>query len=526
MRLSFRVAIVLITCLVAIALPAMPAQAQDERITPHPGSGYVGEKVYITGTNFTDDDYWVYYESDGGWVEVLDRYDCEVDSDELFRTEDFLTPESSRGDHEIRVCNSHSSSSSYRVAYAYFTVKPEIEIVSPSAAKGAVGTNVTVKGLGFAQNEENVELWYDDEVIEDDIPVDEHGSWECSFRLPPSAQGSHKIDAGGDESRLREVEDATFEVTPRIALDESSGSPGKTVTMTGSGFAAGERGIRILFAGEEVQTEIIRAGPAGNWTQPFRVPEMSKGTYNVTAEGEFTDKEDVSSVSFEIKPGLVLSPDQGHVGTNLTVTGGGFAANKNVDVMYDGSQAATGRTDGEGSFNVTFVVRESPHGSRQVTAEDASGNDAAAIFTMESDRPAVPELISPLDKSRVGFIDKVTPAFEWSEATDESGVRYSLQIAASANVTANGFVTPIVSKEGLVGTNYTLNETEALPYGTYYWIVQAVDRAENKSGWSPARSFQAGLLPLRAFILAIVVIAAVIGTLVYFFVFRRRIHYY
>ena len=71
-----------------------------------------------------------------------------------------------------------------------------------------------------------------------------------------------------------------------------------------------------------------------------------------------------------------------------------------------------------------------------------------------------------------------------------------------------------------------MNATEALPYGTYYWIVQAIDGADNKSGWTAARSFRAGLLPLWAFILAIVVIVGAIGTLVYFFVFRKRIHYY
>jgi hypothetical protein len=126
----------------------------------------------------------------------------------------------------------------------------------------------------------------------------------------------------------------------------------------------------------------------------------------------------------------------------------------------------------------------------------------------------------------VGFIGKVTPTFEWSQVSDESGVRYGLQIAASANVTATGFVDPLISKEGLAGTNYTLDATEALPYGTYYWIVQATDGAENKSGWTAARSFRAGLLALWAFILAIVVIVAVIAALVHFLVLRRRIHYY
>jgi hypothetical protein len=129
---------------------------------------------------------------------------------------------------------------------------------------------------------------------------------------------------------------------------------------------------------------------------------------------------------------------------------------------------------------------------------------------MESDHPDTPALISPPNGSRVGFIGRVSPTFEWWEVSDDSGVRYSLQIATSTAVTAAGkFVDPIVSVAGIVGTNYTLEETKALPYGTYYWIVQAVDGAENAGGWTAAHSFRAGLLPLWAFIA--IITAAVVG---------------
>ena len=136
-------------------------------------------------------------------------------------------------------------------------------------------------------------------------------------------------------------------------------------------------------------------------------------------------------------------------------------------------------------------------------------------------------MCGPPDGDRAGFIGKIRPTFEWSEVSDDSGVYYSLQIATTANFTATeGFADPIVSISKIVGTNYTLQKTEALPYGTYYWIVQAVDGAENESGWTTARSFRAGILPLWAFIVIIVAIVAGIGTAVYFFVIRKRIYYY
>ena len=518
MRLLSRLLVVLVLCLVAIVLPAAPAQAADTYITLSPDHGVPGEEVTVRGHNLTADewvDIYYYLNGDREWLD-----DVETAGDGDFRVT-FIVPESYTGDHDVRVYRGTNLQ-----AMKDFTVEPGLTI---DPEEGPVGTTVTVEGLGFAEDEEDIELRYylngDHEVIEDDITADEDGSWEVSFQIPPSTQGYHKLDARGAESRLYEVEDDIFEVTPGITIDESSGSVGDNITMTGSGFEADERDITILFDEEAVATE-IRADDMGYWEDSFEVPEMPTGTYSVTAEGEQTHKEDISELNFEIEPGIVFSPDEGHVGMNLTVAGRGFAANEDVDIIYEGSQVATARTNAKGSFDVSFLVPESKHGGRPVTAEDDAENEATAIFTMESDPPDTPDLISPPDGDRVGFIGKVRPNFEWDEVSDASGVYYSLQLAASANVTDTGFVDPLVSKEGLVGTNYTLDDTEALPPGTYYWIVQAVDGADNESGWSGIYSFRAGLLPLWAFIVIIVAVAGGIGAAVYFFVIKKRIYYY
>jgi len=520
MRLLSRLMVVFVICLVVIALPTALAQAQDGAyIRLSPSYGVPGEDITVYGYNFTAEE-WVdiYYYPNGARIRVKE---VETDDDGDFRVV-FQVPESYTGDHEV-----YAEDTENKDAYTNFEVEPGLT-VSPD--EGPVGTTVTVEGHGFAEDEEDIELMYylngDYEVIEDDITADEDGWWEMSFRIPPSPYGDHKIDAEGDMSQDYEVEDANFEVTPGISIDETSGSPGDSITMTGSGFVADERDITIFFDEETVVTE-IRADDNGYWEEDFEVPEIPKGEYSVTVEGEWTDKEDISALSFEIEPGLVLSPNEGHVGTDLTFTGHGFAANKNVVIKYDGIEVETDRTNAEGSFEVNFSVPESKHGARQVTAEDAAENEATAIFTMESAPPDTPELTSPPEEARAGFIGKVRPTLDWSEVSDDSGVYYSLQIASSDTITTTGeFSDPIVSKEGLVGTNYTLEETEALPYGTYYWIVQAVDGAENESDWTAASSFRAGVLPLWAFIVIIVAIVLAIGTLVYFFVIRKRVHYY
>jgi len=517
MRWLSRLLIVLAVCLVAMAVPAAPAQAAGPVITLSPPTGVPGEEVTVYGYNFTASK-WVDIYYDGTWM-----IDVHTSTGSFNVT--FIVPESCKGVHEVR-----ADIDTNPQATGNFTVKPALTI---NPIEGPVGTNVTVRGHGFAKNETRIELSYylnstNSKPIPGNITANATGNWQKSFQIPVSAMGSHKIDAQGASGSFAQVRDVFFEVTPGISLDKSSGTVGENITMTGRGFYANDRYIRILFAGKEVNAETrVDADDQGNWQKSFEVPDMPKGTYNVTAYGESTPREDITAVSFEMKPGIVLSPNEGHVGTDLSVTGAGFAANKDVVIKYDGSQKATTPTDDKGSFEASFVVPESYSGNRTVTAEDTVGNNATVIFRMESVPPPVPELKLPSDGSRVGFIGKSRPTFNWSAVSDESGVYYNLQIATSKNVTTTGeFANPLLSISNIVATNYTLNATDALPYGTYYWIVRAVDRAENAGNWTAARSFGAGLLPPWAFIVIIVAIVVLILTLVYFFVIRRRIRYY
>jgi len=360
----------------------------------------------------------------------------------------------------------------------------------------------------------------DPQTMEMHITANILGSWETIFQVPLSTGGRHKIDAQGTESQHYDVIDATFRVTAQMSMDKSSGIAGDTVTMTGSRFAVSEKDIKIVFGGQELVTD-IRADSNGEWEASFQVPEMPAGNYDVTAEGPQTRKEDAGQLGFQIGAYMALSPSEGHVGTDVTVTGNGFAINQDVHIMYDGNQVTTAETDDGGNFDATFTVPEGHHGEHSVTAEDAAGNEGTAIFVMESNHPDMPLPVSPASGGRLGFLGDVAPTFEWCEVSDDSGVHYNLQVAASDDFAASSI---IASVTGLTGTSYTLNET--LPNGAYYWTVEAVDGAENESGWTAARSFRVGLLPKWGFILAIAVVGVVLLIVLIRALVRRRSIYY
>ncbi|MFU8796135.1 MAG: hypothetical protein ACNA7X_02410 [Dehalococcoidia bacterium] len=513
MRLPWRLAIIVALCLMAVPSVAFPALAQNQALSLglSPTQGVPGTEItvsYLTTGNFTPNTQ-VDILFAGVWKTTVT-----TDNDGKF-TATILVPNTYRGGHPIRAEESTTiyAQSNFNVESG-LTVTPE---------EGQVGDTVTVIGRGYGEDETGIQLYFGGQrvLVEVAIEADPDGFWTEDFTIPDSVSGTHRIDS------VPAARHATFTVGPGIRLGRSSGSPGQSIAVTGGGFTANERNISILFAGEAV-TAGIRSDDRGSWIEPFEVPEMPAGKYSVTAEGDRTLKADVGTIDFEVKPGIVLELDEGHVGMNVTAIGRGFAASSNVTVLYediDVTEDIEVVTDENGTFEFTFAVPESRHGAREVTGEDDEGNETEqpGIFTMEEDPPPTPQPVSPTDGDRVGFAAKVRPGFRWEEVFDLSGVYYSLQISTSANVTAQGFVDPVMTLEGLSG-NYTLERNEALPHGTYYWIVQAVDGAENKSGWSEPESFRAGRLPLWAFIVIIVFIVLGAGGAGYYYAVRRRMY--
>jgi hypothetical protein len=514
MRLLSRLVIALAVCLIVIALPSAPAQAQCDgpMIQLVPGSGVPGTQLIVEGKQFDAGKYVdIYYDG------ILMSEGTETSTTGGFSIP-FTIPESCQGDHQV-VVEAGSNIGNVRRETAFY-VTPGLTV---SPEEGHVGTNVTVTGHGFAENENGIELMYyiDDgyATVGRRISADASGHWETTFEIPTSGKGEHKIDAQGTLSQHYNVKDATFQITAGITVDKPSGGVGESITVTGARFGAYEKGIQILFDGQPVVTG-IKADSQGDWEETFDVPGMPTGNHTITAEGGETSQQDIGFLSFEIKPALVLSPTAGHVGTNVTITGYGFVGDKDVSIMYDGGQETTATTNEEGNFEATFPVPPSQHGEHQITIGYSAGNIASATFTLESVPPDAPQLISPADGRRLGLRGDVMPTFEWSAVSDDSGVHYSLKIATSDDFAGSSLIALVT---GLTETSYTLDK--ALPYGAYYWSVQAVDGAQNEGGWTATGFFRVGLLPLWAFIVIIIAIVVMVIALIRALLRRRRYYW-
>lgn len=543
MKLLFRLVIALVICGMAIPAMATPVQA-DPGFSVKEGSiskneGYVGDEIRIYGSwdkghgRYAYIYYELYNEDEDDWPYEKVEYDEYDETEERyeFDCKDFEIPESCMGKHDILICDDDDPDDD--IDTVEFTVCPFIEI---DEDEGPAGTTVEVNGKGYDKDESEIEIRfylqdpdddYDNTALYDvawsgDITVDDYGSWEdVIFEVPRGKGGKHWIYAVGDEADDIEndnIRGVTFEVLPGISVDAEEGFIGDTVTVTGSGFEQDEEDIKVTYDGDVVAKD-IEADEDGCWTGSFDVPESAKGKHKIDAYGKKTKTADIEDKDFTVKPKVTLTPTEGHVGTIISFTGNGFAASKSVTITY-GDQVASSTTDSKGSFPTVTFEAKGTHGEQPITATDAAGNMRSLTFVMESTAPPKPTLSSPTNDSRVGFIRKVTPTFQWQAVDDPSGVSYNLEISTSA-----GFALVLISKTNLAQASYTLIKEEALSYGTYYWRVKAIDGAQNDSGWSTVYSFKSGLLPLWAFIAIVALIAVLVGILLYFLVFRRRATY-
>jgi len=229
------------------------------------------------------------------------------------------------------------------------------------------------------------------------------GSFSVEITVPEAVAGSYAIYVYDvmSSSLVGDGVFATVTVEPEIILDPDYGLPGDIITVNGTGFA-GESTV-TLYLGNDTATNLVKLGTVvtgslGSFSTTFDVPEETTeggkiiaGTYTVYA---VDDKGNDAGDSFEIRLLYIkLEPDEGLVGTEVTVTGRGFTPSSTVDIYFgignpyypDGffQKVKSGvPTDSAGDFTTTFIVPEAIAGTYEVAAEDAEGVIANASFTV------------------------------------------------------------------------------------------------------------------------------------------------
>jgi hypothetical protein len=145
----------------------------------------------------------------------------------------------------------------------------------------------------------------------------------------------------------------------------------------------GSEDVKLYFPSTpSIYLKTVTAEANGTIWSNFTVPELTHGTYTLTAVGQLSSI--TKTASFIIpQPTIALSPIHGSVGTNVTITGQNFnISDSKVEVFFDSLSVLNVTTNATGGFTSTntFLVPSKPSGvTYTVNASDGINSGTASF---------------------------------------------------------------------------------------------------------------------------------------------------
>ena len=256
--------------------------------------------------------------------------------------------------------------------------------ISPNS--GAIGTTASVSGSGFVAST-TVQIFFDgaDGALVGAEASDASGNLPpLNVVIPDVTGGTYQIFATDGTNSAT----TTFTVPSSLTLSPSSGTPGTTVNVNGSGFLSGE-GIVVGWNNASREVAAATANTSGAFTASFAVPSSSRnGDHQVIATGQSSGF--ATTAIFSVSggsnppPTLTLDPTSGPRGSSISVTGSGFGASEQVNVAVDDSNVTSTNTDASGNFSTSITAASTlSNGAHTISATGVtSGKTASDTFTI------------------------------------------------------------------------------------------------------------------------------------------------
>jgi hypothetical protein len=205
--------------------------------------------------------------------------------------------------------------------------------ISVAPTSGTVGTSIQISGNGFSGRLATIH--WDDQIALSKIPISETGELTCNLKVPPACRGDHIIKITDDSNWTASTASTTFTVLPGITIFPRIGQTYATVTITGNGFAASEKDIRITWDGTVLPTSAT-ADHLGTWSINFNVPETKRGEHSISAFSSSTDTSEIGEHTFIVALFAKVEPTSGPVGTEITIDGFGFRPSEDgITITWD-----------------------------------------------------------------------------------------------------------------------------------------------------------------------------------------------
>jgi hypothetical protein len=361
-------------------------------------------------------------------------------------------------------------------ASASFTVPTPSISISPTS--GPPTTPITVTGSGFNVGASGV-VWFDSNnngALDSGEPsasvtASATGTFTATLTVPTVAAGTYNIRADVPSGGTVEAS-ATFTVTSAISLSPTSGPPGTSITVTGSGFAASASGAvwfdsdgdSVLDPGEPSAS--VSTGPLGTFTATLTVPTVAAGTYNIRADVPSGGTVEASATFTVLIPSITVSPTSGPPGTSISVSGTNFIPGASGSVWFDldgdsildaGEPSVSVTASGTGTFTATLTVPTVAAGTYNIRADvpSAGSVEASATFAVTFAITLSPTSGSPgttVTISGSGFAASVSGVV-WFD-TDNDNVVDAVEPSVSVTASATGTFTATLTVPTVAAGTY------------------------------------------------------------------------
>jgi hypothetical protein len=341
------------------------------RINLSASAGYVGDQITVTGNGFSPSPVSIYFDNS-----TTPLANTTANASGILAPVTITIPAATKASHVIKAVDAAGSANA---AFASFAVSPRMTL-SPSA--GGAGDQITATGTGFAGSS-SINITIDGEEVSTSPPsvsTDNKGGFTAGFVIPAdTSRGAHSIIATDlmDNSAA-----AVLTVEDKITLSASSGFVGDTIEVSGTGFAANKT-VTLYFDTTVIPTTNLRTNSSGAFpATTITIPAAAKGSHTIKARDADDNQ---ATTGFTVNSKVTTNKDSGPVGTEVTISGSGFAASSVVIIFFDTDSQGTTQTDASGSFsNVNLNVPASVKGSHTIKARDADDNQATTGFTVNS----------------------------------------------------------------------------------------------------------------------------------------------
>ncbi len=360
-----------------------------------------------------------------------------------------------------------------------------VGILSVSPGSGAPGTSVTISGGGFTAGSTyaiNFDLYNSStgQITSTGIAsgsIDTNGSFVTYYTIPSQPAGSAQqsppgqgaigtyyfraITSAGDTSNA-----VLFHITPKVSLSASIGKGGNPLYISGCGFL-NNTAVRVYFDNNVILLPVTDDNGAFNAS--FNVPQVAVGNHTLYAADTLFSS---PSLTFTIVQSITINPTSGPPGTVITITGGGFTANKNITITYDGAPIATVpsalTSDAGGNFSATITAPDGPAKSCTIGATDGIVNSTAnfALSTTSSELtwnyatpPPATASSFQLTQNTSASLFAIVPDGQTIFAWDKNAG----QLYKSGNAGMNWTTTNVGADINFTGTNNGVNITGNAP---------------------------------------------------------------